>query len=164
MSRIQWSFPLATGWLLEYPSVARIFLDRRDLGDDLRRLLNQLDDGGAAGATGECSPPCDVADRPGAVEIIMDVPGVVAESLTILFARNAVVIAGDKPPAACQHGEAAFHQAERTFGRFTRIVQLSGAFDAGRAHATLGAGELRLTVPRIDERRGRDIRVPIRAD
>ena len=58
--------------------------------------------------------------------------------------------------------EAAFHVAERTFGRFARGVRLTGAFDVGRADARLRAGELRVTLPRIDERRGRERRIPVR--
>jgi HSP20 family molecular chaperone IbpA len=61
----------------------------------------------------------------------------------------------------CSHGNAAFHLAERTFGRFARAVRISGAVDAGRARATLQTGELRVVIPRIDERRGQEIRIPI---
>jgi len=143
--------------------VARIFLERREPGDDIRRLLNQLEDA-ASGTTGECSPPCDVIDRPDAVEIVLDVPGLSPDSVTVLFARQSVVIAGHKRAPTCMHDEAAFHLAERTFGRFTRVVRIAGAVDSGRAHATLRAGELRVTLPRIDERRGHEIRIPIRTD
>jgi HSP20 family protein len=145
--------------------VPRIFLERRDLADDLRRLLDQLDDrDGAAGAAGECTPPCDVIERPEAIEVIMDLPGVQADTVTILFARNTVVIAGRKLPTGCGHAEAAFHLAERMFGRFARVIRLTGAFDTGRAHAAVNAGELRLILPRIEERRGREIRIPVRAN
>jgi HSP20 family molecular chaperone IbpA len=43
-------------------------------------------------------------------------------------------------------------------------VRLTGAFDAARAVATLRAGELRVTLPRIEERRGREHRIPVRTD
>ena len=67
--------------------------------------------------------------------------------------------------AACEHcGQAAFHVAERVFGRFTRAVRLSGAFDVARADARLRDGELRLVLPRIEERRGREHRIPVRVD
>jgi HSP20 family molecular chaperone IbpA len=65
-------------------------------------------------------------------------------------------------PGATTIADAAFHLAERGFGRFARAVRLAGAFDAGRARATLNAGELRVVLPRIDERRGSEIRIPIR--
>jgi HSP20 family protein len=94
----------------------------------------------------------------------MDLPGVTAESITVVFSRHTLVVAGEKRPAACQHGQAEFHLAERTFGRFARAVRLPGAFDAGHADATLRAGELRVTLPRIDDRRGREIPIAVRID
>ena len=42
-----------------------------------------------------------------------------------------------------------------------RAIRLTGAFDAGKATATLSAGELRVMLPRIEERRGGDIRIPV---
>ena len=121
-------------------SVARIFLERRDMSDDIRRILNLLDDGAhVGGAPGECVPPCDVVETAGGVELVIDLPGVTRESLTIVFVRSTLVIAGQKLPAACEHRDAAFHLAERTFGRFARAVRLTGAFDAGAATARLAS-------------------------
>lgn len=140
-------------------------MERRDIGDDIRRLLAQLDDHAFGGGTaGQCSPPCDVVETPEAIEVVMDVPGIAADSVKVLVARQMLVIAGQKLPAACTHREAAFHLAERTFGRFVRTVRLGGAIDTGRAYARMSAGELRVTLPRIEERRGRETRIPIRAE
>jgi HSP20 family protein len=141
--------------------VTRIFLERLDMGDELHGLFD-LDQ--TEGETaGECAPPFDVVETEGRIEVTMDLPGVPIASVRVLFARNTLIVAGRKLPAACEHREAAFHLAERTFGRFARAVRLTGAFDAGRAEATLVAGELRVTLPRSPERRGGEIRIPIRS-
>ncbi len=73
-----------------------------------------------------------------------------------------MLIAGQKLPGPCEDGDAAFHIAERSFGRFARAISVDGAFDAGRATATLAGGELRVVLPRLAERRGRQIRIPLR--
>jgi HSP20 family protein len=140
--------------------VTRIFLERRDPGDEVRRLLDRA---ASSGAASECHPPCDVVETPDAIEVTMDLPGVNIDSITVLFARHTLVVAGQKLPSACEQ-QVAFHLAERTFGRFARAVRLGGAFDAGRAEATLSVGELRVTLPRIEERRGREIHIPVRID
>jgi len=44
---------------------------------------------------------------------------------------------------------------------FTRAIGVEGAFDTGRATATLTDGELRIVLPRLAERRGGQIRIPI---
>lgn len=159
------SVELQTGALLECPLVARIFLERRDMSDDLRRVLGLLDDGAQSdGPAGECAPPCDVVETGAAIELVMDLPGVTRDSLKIVFVRNTLVVAGQKLPATCEHRGAAFHLAERTFGRFARAIRLTGAFDAGAARATLTSGELRVVLPRIQERRGGEIRIAVQAD
>ena len=45
-----------------------------------------------------------------------------------------LLITGQKLPAACEHRDAAFHIAERAFGRFARAISVDGAFDAGARH------------------------------
>jgi HSP20 family protein len=145
--------------------VGRIFHERREIGDDLRRLLDLVDEGGrSTGTAGDCSPPFDLIETATALELIMDLPGVGADAVQVVFARSTLVIAGQKLPAACEHRDAAFHLAERAFGRFARAVRVTGAFDGGRAEAMLRGGELRVVLPRIDERRGAEIRIPVRTD
>jgi HSP20 family protein len=142
--------------------VARFQIERReDLSDAelLRRVLTFFDEGGAA-SPGECAPPVDVLERSEHVEITMDLPGVPPNAVRVAFSSGTLVIAGRKAPRVCERS-VAFHLAERTFGRFARAVSLSGAFDVSRARASLANGELRVVVPRIAERRGRDIPIEV---
>jgi HSP20 family protein len=143
--------------------MARLFVERTELPADLQHLFNQLwEDSAPPAAAGDCTPPVDVLETDRAVEVVVDLPGVPATAIKIVFARNVLVIAGEKLPPPCSQGEAGFHLAERGFGRFARAVRLDGAVDAGRASATLASGELRVLLPRLAERRGAGIRIPIR--
>ena len=135
--------------------MARVYVERRELPDDLRRLL----DAGAAAV--EYTPPIDVIETETSIQILLDLPGVPAAQIDIVFSRNVLLIAGDKIPAACDHSDAAFHIAERAFGRFARAIGLEGAFDANKAVATLANGELRVILPRVTDRRGANIRIPV---
>ena len=152
--------------LLEYGAVALILLDQaQHQDDDLKRVLDWLDrEGLGAREPTEFVPAMDLYETAAAVEIVADLPGVAADALRIVYTRGVVVIAGRKRPPTCEHHDAAFRQAERSFGRFARVFRLAGALDAGRARATLRAGELHLTSPRIEERRGSEIRIPIATD
>lgn len=145
--------------------MARIFLERREMDDDLRRLFDQLIR--TDGAThAECAVPLDVVETSQGIEVVVDLVGVHPDAVQVVVARDTLVVSGHKKPAACaHHGEATFHVAERVFGRFGRAVRLTGsAYDVGRAEATLRAGELRVTLPRIEDRRGREHRIPVRTD
>jgi HSP20 family protein len=135
--------------------MARVYVERRELPDDLRRLL----DAGAPSV--EFTPPIDVLESETAIQILLDVPGVDPERIEVVFSRNVLLIAGEKTPVGCDHDDAAFHIAERAFGRFARAIGLEGAFDAGKATATLTHGELRVVLPRVPERRGSRIRIPV---
>ena len=110
----------------------------------------------------ECTPPLDVVETGAGIEILIDVPGVPASAIEIVFADNVLLVAGEKLPALCEHADAGFHMAERAFGRFARAIRVEGAYDAGRAAASLSQGELRIVLPRIEERRGARIRIPVR--
>jgi HSP20 family protein len=145
--------------------VARIFLERRDMDDELRQLFDRLASADESTVAAECTVPLDVVETLDGIEVVMDLPGVSADAVKIVMARDTLLIMGHKDPSGCEHQrEAAFHVADRTFGRFARGVRLGGAFDAGRADATLRAGELRVRLPRIEERRGRERRIPVRTD
>ena len=136
--------------------MARVYVERRELPAHLLRLLEETR------AAAECTPPMDVVETGAGLEVRVDVPGIPAAQMEIVFADSVLLIAGHKLPGGCEHGDARFHMAERAFGRFARAIQVDGAFDAGRAAATLTAGELRVVMPRIAERRGSHIRIPIR--
>jgi HSP20 family protein len=139
----------------------------RDVTDEVSRLFEDLDRSlGASLQTpvGHCTPVLDVQEGLDALEVVVDLPGVTPESVRVLIKNAILVVAGEKPwPHAAGRGDATFHLVERAFGRFARVVKLDGAIDAGRARAVLGGGELRVTIPKLDERRGTDILVPVAA-
>ena len=136
--------------------MARVYLERRELPVDLMRLLE------TTSATAECTPPLDLVETDVSIELLVDLPGVRAADVEIVFAQNVLLVTGLKMPAVCEDREAGFHVAERAFGRFARAISLDGAYDVGRASATLRDGELRIVLPRLDDRRQAQIRIPIR--
>ena len=107
--------------------MARVYVERRELPAQLLRLLD------ARPVAAECTPPLDVIETDAAIEAILDIPGVPHDSVEIVFSGNVLLVTGQKLPAACEHRDAAFHIAERSFGRFARAIGVDGAFDAGRA-------------------------------
>jgi len=135
--------------------MARVYVERRELPAELLRLLD------ANPIAAECTPPLDIIETNAALEAILDVPGVPEDSVEIVLSGNVLLVTGQKLPCRCEHRDAAFHIAERSFGRFARAIGVDGAFDAGRATATLNDGELRIVLPRLADRRGGPIRIPI---
>ncbi len=124
----------------------------------LRGGVSDLDRAAPAGWV----PPMDLLERPDGLEIRMDLAGVPAGAVRVTVRAGTLMIAGEKSPASCRAG-ATFHVAERACGRFARAIPIRMAFDASAVKATLRQGELRVVVPRIADRRGAVITVPIEA-
>ena len=130
-----------------------------DFADEIRRIFGELGRAfGADSLTGECAPAVDVFETDGAMEITVDLPGVAPSTVRVLMKSDTVLIAGEKT-ARRGHGESSFHLVERGFGRFARTVRLGRPCDASRARAHFSSGELRITIPKIAERRGRTIQI-----
>jgi HSP20 family protein len=131
--------------------------DIQELLDDLARTLPRE----RRAYSGECRPTLDVLETDAAVEVTVDLSGVPSEAVRVLFRGGVLIIAGEKAPAPAAP-EQTYHLVERDFGRFARVVRLSGAFDVPQARATLRDGELTIVLPRRDDRREQAHRVVVR--
>jgi HSP20 family protein len=143
------------------PDVSSVTEDIRQLFEDLQRS------GRTAGAYSarEYTPPLDVYELDRVFEVRVDVPGMRADALRVVFKHGVLIIVGAKATAANPPpGSATFHLVEREFGRFARAVRLPAAVDVSQARAYLTEGELRITVPKIADRRGQELRIRIDVD
>jgi HSP20 family protein len=134
-----------------------------DLADDIRELFEELSrtlPHARRAYSGECHPSLDVLETDAAIEVVVDVAGIPADALRVVFRAGVVIVAGEKAPVAAGEQQQ-FHLVEREFGRFARAVRLNGAFDVPAARASLRNGELRITLPKVEERRGRPHRIAI---
>ena len=134
-----------------------------DLAEDIRELFEDLDralDRGLRAHSGECQPSLDVLETDRAIEVTVDVSGVPAAAIRVLYRAGVLLIAGEKAPTR-PGPDHTFHLVEREFGRFARAVRLEGAFDVPTARATLRDGELTVVMPKREERREQGHRIPI---
>jgi HSP20 family protein len=140
--------------------------DAPDLAHEVRRLFDELArqrPDRRPFVSGECSPTLDVLETEQALEIVVDVPGIAADGLRIMVKNGVVIIVGEKERSEPSRTTMSYHLVERDFGRFARAVRLHAAVDATRSRAVLANGELRVVLPKIQERRGREILVAIEA-
>lgn len=136
-----------------------------DLAADVHRLLEDLARKRPERrqlVAGECMPVVDVFETERSVEIVLDLPGVTVDAIRILYKAGVLLIVGEKErPDLSKRGPASFHLVERDFGRFARAVRVNAAIDGAQARARLANGELRVVLPRIADRRGAGLLVPI---
>jgi len=134
-----------------------------DFADEVRRVFLELGRTfGLESLAGECSPALDVFETDDSLDITVDLPGIDPSAVRVVAKAGAILIAGEKTVRRGT-GDSSFHLVERGFGRFARSVRLSSACDAAGARAVLTNGELRIRVPKIVERRGQAIHIPVTA-
>ena len=141
--------------------------DVGDLSQEVRRLFEDLAKRRSDRrqfVSGECLPLLDVFETDRTIEIVLDVPGVQPDGLRILVKAGVVLVAGEKERADPARGPASYHLVERDFGRFARAIRIHAAVDAGHARARLKDGELRVLLPKIQERRGRELLMTIETE
>lgn len=149
--------------------IARMLVstDVGDLGQEVRRLFEELNRRRPERrplVSGECMPVQDVFETEQTIEIVLDLPGVMPDHCRIMIKSGVVLVVGEKERPEPTHGPASFHLVERDFGRFARAVRVHAALDAAKARAWLKHGELRIVLPKVAERRGREILVSIDAE
>lgn len=104
---------------------------------------------------GEWCPPVDVFESGERLLVVAEVPGLPPESLRVSFRDRCLVLAGERHPRR-EAGAVSFLCLERVTGRFERRIPLEGPLDLRHARASLGRGLLTVSIPRLDERRGRE--------
>jgi HSP20 family protein len=131
-----------------------------EFAEDIRRIFAELGRTLGEQLTGECAPAVDVYETDETIEITADLPGIDPDALSIVAKGATILLAGLKIPRRAR-GDSSFHLVERGYGRFARVIRLPAACDSSRARASIVDGELRLSLPKIVERRNAAIRIPI---
>lgn len=137
--------------------------ESHELADDVRALFEELAESlqhEQRAYSGECHPVLDVYETDESIELLIDLCGVPAEAIRILFRDGVVLIAGEKAPPRTSE-EQTFHLVEREFGRFARAVRVSGSLNVAQASASLRDGELTVLLPKMIERRGQGHRIRV---
>jgi HSP20 family protein len=87
-----------------------------------------------------------------------ELPGMDLSKLEIYVSEgNQLTIQGDRQP--CESGKGIWHRQERGFGQFSRTITLPIAVNADKVEARLDQGVLRITLPKSESARPRQIKV-----
>lgn len=140
------------------PALSELLLLQREINDLVGRM------GGASEALqpSDWSPQADVFDRSGALVVSIEVPGLAPDQLSVVSRGGRLIVTGQRRQARVPR--ATFHCLERPSGRFSRTVSFEGPVDLGRAEAVLARGVLTVTIPRLPERRGREVTIEVRRE
>ena len=83
------------------------------------------------------------------------------ESLDISVVQDQLTIAGEKPATRDKVEAEAYHRGEREAGRFVRTLRLPFEVDQDKATAEFKNGLLKLTLPKAESARPKQIAVNV---
>jgi len=104
------------------------------------------------------SPAVDIIENPESFEVLCDMPGVEIKDIEISIAGSVLTVKGERRPVPSKDGKRTYREETRE-GRFQRTLQLPLPVDAGKVEAVLKEGVLRVTLPKTEELKPRQIAV-----
>ena len=110
---------------------------------------------------GAWCPPVDLCETAKAIYVRIELPGVSAAQVKIGLNSSKLRICGEKKKRQTRQRIVSHLCSERTYGNFERIVPLRWTISVKDATAELANGLLVIRLPKIQDRRGSEFKVPI---
>ena len=128
---------------------------------EINRLFdNLLDLDAGAKASGSWIPIVDIVEGDEALVVTVELPGVAFSDLLISTHGGDVILTGEKSQPSID-GSVRAHVAERAYGRFRRVIHLGVPVNTHKAEAVLADGTLRIRFPKVPNRRGEEVAIPV---
>jgi len=127
---------------------------------EIDRIWNQYYRPGRQEGLSMAPAPFDIYETEDAIHVDVELPGVRAEELELSALNDVLMIQGVRTRA--EEGPARFHQAERSYGAFSRLIELPRPANMGRLEATLDHGLLEIRIPKVEDRRRQWRRIEVR--
>jgi HSP20 family protein len=131
----------------------------RDLEGQFNRLFGELardydlfDRGWA--------PAVDLKENEQEYSLEADLPGMKKEEIDITVVDNVITLKGERKHET-ETKEKDYHRVERRYGSFERSFEIPGGFDADKIAAHFDNGVLRVTLPKREESKPKQIEVKV---
>jgi HSP20 family protein len=128
--------------------------------DQLQREMNRLFDATGRGRVfnSPSYPAINIWTNEDGQFITAEMPGINPDDLNIDVTGDALSISGERKQEEAGK-EARFHRRERSFGAFSRTVQLPFMVDTNKVEATFQNGILQIHLPRAEADKPKKITV-----
>lgn len=132
----------------------------RDLENRLNRMLNswQVEPEQAGVAW---SPAVDLHETEESYTLEADLPGLSKDDIQLSVVDDVVTLKGARNQQSERKTEG-YHRVERIYGSFQRSFRIPGGIDATKVDASFENGVLKVTLPKPEERKPRQIDVKVR--
>jgi HSP20 family protein len=136
-------------------SVMRRFSEEMD-----RVFSNAFGLARGSGSWGGWSPPVEVRERDGNLEISVELPGLSKDDVKVECGPEGITIEGEKRQEV-EKEEGGIHRSERTYGHFYRMIAVPEGAEVEKAKAEFKDGVLQVRVPLSEQARSKRRQIPI---
>jgi HSP20 family protein len=105
---------------------------------------------GARASTQRWVPPMDLTEGEDGYVLRADLPGLSKEDIDIQVKDDVLTISGERKSEHHENGEG-FYRVERSFGRFSRSLDLPTGIEADAVSADFDNGVLEVRIPKPEE-------------
>ena len=115
---------------------------------EIDRLFDDFTRGWPAlGGTTQLVPSMDVTETDKEIELSAELPGLQEKDVQINVADNVLTIKGEKK-AEKEEKDKNYRLVERSYGSFSRMIELPAGVDPDTIKASIANGVLKVTVPK----------------
>lgn len=140
-------------------------LELQRLRDRVGRLFAALQEATVAEeplASETWAPPVDLCESGDAIVIYVELPGLTAEQIRVGATNTQLRIWGEKKRRMPRNRILSHLCSERSFGKFCRIVPLRWTVSIQDSEASVDNGMLIVRMPKIEDRRGVEFKIPVK--
>ena len=142
------------------------FRDLAGLQDRMNRLFDESFRGARTGTAdewalgGSWAPAVDIYEQDGNIVMKAELPGVDPKAVDIRLENNTLTLRGERKLDK-EVKEDSYHRVERAYGAFSRSFTLPTVVDQGNIKAEYRDGVLKLTLPKREEAKPRQIQINV---
>lgn len=141
------------------------FQELRNLQDEMNRAFNlgvpRLFNGEEGLLRGQWIPNVDIREDEKAIYLEADLPGLKPEDFRLSIENYKLTLSGERKFEHEEKGDN-YHRVERSYGSFTRSFTLPTTVSIDEVKADFKDGVLRISMPKREEVRAREIQVAIK--
>jgi len=132
----------------------------RGLQDEMNRMFSDFFGEASETAMSQLTPALDVVDGKDEVMVHVELPGIAKEDVEISLKDDLLTIRGEKKEKKEEKDENRYY-VERTYGGFSRTINLPARVKADKVKASYKDGVLEIKMPKAEEDKVREVQVEV---
>ena len=128
------------------------------LQGEVNRVFDAFFGGGAGAATRRWVPAVDLAETDDSLLLRMDLPGLDEDDVSIEIRDGVLTVSGERRAEHEQKSEG-YQRIERSFGSFSRSLNLPDGVAPDKVEAGFDKGVLEIRVPKPEERKPHRVQI-----